>query len=455
MSNVKTLQDLSLEYYKEYSKFIGVMRGSANLSGLKPVHMRVLYALSTMSSKEHIKAIALLGDTIGKYHPHADSGIESAIVTLVKQGFLWKFGNWGSFNRTLEPREHAAFRYISVGWTPFLDYVFENIKYVKFVEAQIAPNYEPVTLPTPVPFALINGEPYNIATLFQGMSHGLSTVYPQFKFTDLVNFIIDNIKTNWASKKYPKIYLGDNVTVEADSTPKQYWETTETFKLTIKPIIESNKKTREIWIKALTGNNKLFDQELMKKAEIFTDLSESFETNVYIKFSRTQHFTEYLEIFSNKMKQSVRINTVINDYDSIVNISLKDWIKSVFDVYKGSTILRFEDSLKKLNLTKIELEFIDRIRPIVRESLQHTDSTNFLLQTVKDKGIDVNLTKSVVSKYSIKKLLDIKISLDSVDTEIADIQNKLDNIDQYLIAKYSEMKKTCKYIGTVFVADDD
>jgi len=461
MVETKTLQELSIEYYKEYSRFIGVMRGSTNLSGLKPVHMRVLYALSTMTNKEHIKAIALLGETIGKYHPHADSGIETAIVSLVKQGFLNKYGNWGSFNRTLENRDHAAFRYISVGWTKFLDYVFENIKYVKFIEAQIEPNYEPVTLPTPIPFALINGEPYNVATLFQGMSHGLSTIYPQFKFNDLVDFIIRNIETNWKARKYPEIFLGDNVVVTSDLTPNQYWNTTNSFKIQISPIIETNPKTREIWIKALTTgrNKKIFSDEfndaLSKKTEIFTDLSTSRETNVYMKFTRKAYYEEYLKIFEEGMVQSVRINTAINDGENIGNISLKQWLQTVYELYKESTILRLNDELKKNKLIKIELQFIDQIRPLVREALQHKKSTEKLIELVKQNNIDIELTKKIVSKYSIKKLLDIKISLDEIDSKINEIQSKLDNIEEYLINKYKEMKETCSYIGTVFVADED
>jgi len=455
----KKLSDVSVEYYEQYAKFIGSMRGTVDITGLKRVHLRILYALSTMSNKEKVKTISLMGETIGKYHPHADSGTSDAIYTLVKQGLLWKYGNWGNFHRAIEYRKPAAERYTSVGWTPFLNYVFENINYVKFIEGQIYPFTEPVTLPTPIPMALINGEPFTQTSLMSGMSHGIASKYPQFKFNDLINFVIDNVKTDWKSKKYPKIFFGDNVEIiEQKNSDKDIWEKLTDFSIKLKPVVEANPTTREIHVYCLTNNyftkgDKI--KEITDKCDTFSDLSTSTYTDVYMKFTRKNYFDKYYEEIQNKMKVSSKFMININvNLENIGAITLKNWLKLSYDIYKETTLLRLTDDKRKLEETLYEYQLIEKLRPLVRESLQETDSINKLYSLAVDQGFDLEIVKRIISKYSMRKLLNIKLDISEIMDKIEALSNNINNIQNYIIDKYKEMKTGCKYFGSVFVYED-
>jgi len=455
----KKLKNVSVEYYQQYAKFIGSMRGTVDITGLKRVHIRILYALSTMANKEKVKTISLMGETIGKYHPHADSGASDAIYTLVKQGLLWKYGNWGNFHRAIEYRKPAAERYTSVGWTPFLDYVFENINYVKFIEGQIYPFTEPITLPAPIPMAIINGEPYTQASLMSGMSHGIASKYPQFRFSDLVDFVIDNIKNDWKSKKYPELFFGDNVEiVDQKISTRDIWEKLTSFSIKIKPRINANPKTREIHVYALTNNyftkqDKI--KEITEKCEIFSDLSTSTYTDVYMKFTRKNYFDKYLEEIENKMTTSLKFMININiNLEQIGSITLKDWLRLTYEIYKETTLIRLYDEKRKLEETLYEYQLIQKIRPYVREALQEKDSIKKLLELAESNGFDIEIVKRIVSKYSIKKLLNISLDIDEILDKINKVQYDIDNIQNYIIQKFQEMKERCNYFGSVFVYDD-
>src|SRR5437667_1002083 len=131
--------------------------------GLKPVHRRVLYAMYDMGNtwdKPYKKSARLVGDVIGKYHPHGDAAVYDTIVRLV-QNFSMRYplidgqGNFGS----IDPDPPAAMRYTEIRMARLASDLLADID-KDTVDFQ--PNYdetttEPVVLPSKIPNLLVNG----------------------------------------------------------------------------------------------------------------------------------------------------------------------------------------------------------------------------------------------------------------------------------------------------------
>ena len=179
----------------EYGQYVIEERALPNmLDGLKPVQRRSLYAMKAggMVGSKHYKLARVVGDIIGKYHPHGDSSVVGTIVTMVNK---WKNnmslfegqGNWGSITGD----SNAAMRYIEVKLSePMNNLVFENMEKENVVPW--VPNYdettqEPKLLPLKYPFHLLNGT--------SGIAYAMSADIPSYnvkEMTELFIYLIDN-----------------------------------------------------------------------------------------------------------------------------------------------------------------------------------------------------------------------------------------------------------------------
>ncbi len=180
--------------YMNYSMSVITARAIPDArDGLKPVQRRVLYDMSELHlshDKPHRKSARIVGDTMGKYHPHGDSSIYDTLVVLsqdFKKGMplVDGHGNFGS----IEGDGAAAMRYTEARLEKFTEEV-----YLKDLDKTVAfvPNYdetekEPEVLPVRVPNLLINGS--------EGIAVGMSTSIPPHNLgevVDLVKAYIDN-----------------------------------------------------------------------------------------------------------------------------------------------------------------------------------------------------------------------------------------------------------------------
>lgn len=161
--------------------------------GLKPVHRRILYAMQEAgmaSNKPYKKSARIVGEVLGKYHPHGDTSVYDAIVRLA-QNFSTRYlmvdghGNFGS----VDGDSAAAMRYTEVRMAKVAEVMLEDIEKetVDFV-----PNYdeslkEPSVLPAKVPALLINGS--------AGIAVGMATNIPPHNLSEVVDgliMLIDN-----------------------------------------------------------------------------------------------------------------------------------------------------------------------------------------------------------------------------------------------------------------------
>ena len=180
--------------YLDYSMSVIIGRALPDArDGLKPVHRRILYAMNELgltSRAAYKKSARIVGDVIGKYHPHGDSAVYEALVRMA-QPFSMRIplvdgqGNFGS----IDGDNAAAMRYTEARMTPLAEELLRDIDKdtVDFV-----PNYddtlsEPDVLPSRVPNLLLNGS--------SGIAVGMATNIPPHRLDELIDalvLLIDN-----------------------------------------------------------------------------------------------------------------------------------------------------------------------------------------------------------------------------------------------------------------------
>ncbi len=183
------IEDEMRQSYMDYAMSVIVGRALPDVrDGLKPVHRRVLYAMSVMGNvynKPYKKSARVVGDVIGKYHPHGDSAVYDTIVRMA-QPFSLRYilvdgqGNFGS----VDGDAPAAMRYTEVRMSRIAHELLEDLdkETVKFVENYDGSEQEPVVLPTRIPNLLINGS--------SGIAVGMATNIPPHNLTEVVSACI-------------------------------------------------------------------------------------------------------------------------------------------------------------------------------------------------------------------------------------------------------------------------
>jgi len=180
------LEDEMRQSYLEYAMSVIVGRALPDVrDGLKPVHRRVLYAMSVLGNdynKAYKKSARVVGDVIGKYHPHGDTAVYDTIVRMA-QPFAMRHmlvdgqGNFGS----VDGDSPAAMRYTEVRMSKIAHELLADLdkETVDFLPNYDESEHEPMVLPTRVPNLLINGS--------SGIAVGMATNIPPHNLSEIVN----------------------------------------------------------------------------------------------------------------------------------------------------------------------------------------------------------------------------------------------------------------------------
>ena len=188
------IEDEVTRSYMDYAMSVIIGRALPDIrDGLKPVHRRVLYSMRELGNdynKPYKKSARIVGDVIGKYHPHGDTAVYDTIVRMA-QDFSLRYplvdgqGNFGS----VDGDSPAAMRYTEIRMTRLAHEFLEDLdkETVDFI-----PNYdgslkEPTILPARVPNLLINGS--------SGIAVGMATNIPPHNLSEVIDgllALIDN-----------------------------------------------------------------------------------------------------------------------------------------------------------------------------------------------------------------------------------------------------------------------
>ena len=188
------IEDEMRNSYLNYAMSVIISRAIPDVrDGLKPVHRRILYSMDEIglrSNTAYKKCARIVGDVLGKYHPHGDASVYDALVRMA-QDFSLRYpvvdghGNFGSVDN--DPP--AAMRYTESRMSKIAELMLKDIKKET---VDFGPNYddslqEPMVLPAAIPFLLVNGT--------SGIAVGMATNIPPYNLAEVVQAIsaqIDN-----------------------------------------------------------------------------------------------------------------------------------------------------------------------------------------------------------------------------------------------------------------------
>lgn len=393
--------------YIDYAMSVIVQRALPDVrDGLKPVHRRILYAMQEAGmtpTKPYKKSARIVGEVLGKYHPHGDRSVYEAIVRLA-QDFSTRYlmvdghGNFGS----IDGDSAAAMRYTEVRMAKIAEAMLEDIEKdtVDFV-----PNYdesmtEPSVLPSKVPALLINGS--------AGIAVGMATNIPPHNLCEVVNglvMLIDNpdaeISQLMTAIKGPDFPTGACILGKSGIT-SAYTTGRGVVKLRAKATIEPANK----------GKHNIIVTEIpyqVNKANLIKDIAQLAKDGVIEGIS---HIDDY-----SNLKQGIRIVIELKA-DAVPDVVLNK-------LYKH-TALQSSFGIIMLALVKGEPRVLN-LKQILHYYLEHqkevvTRRTRYELAKAKDRA---------------HILEGLKIALDNLDAVISTIRSSA-NGD---IAKTSLMER--------------
>ena len=393
--------------YIDYAMSVIVQRALPDVrDGLKPVHRRILYAMQEAGmtpTKPYKKSARIVGEVLGKYHPHGDISVYDAIVRLA-QDFSTRYlmvdghGNFGS----IDGDSAAAMRYTEVRMAKIAEAMLEDIEKdtVDFV-----PNYdesmtEPSVLPSKVPALLINGS--------AGIAVGMATNIPPHNLCEVVNglvMLIDNpdaeISQLMTAIKGPDFPTGACILGKSGIT-SAYTTGRGVVKLRAKATIEPANK----------GKHNIIVTEIpyqVNKANLIKDIAQLAKDGVIEGIS---HIDDY-----SNLKQGIRIVIELKA-DAVPDVVLNK-------LYKH-TALQSSFGIIMLALVKGEPRVLN-LKQILHYYLEHqkevvTRRTRYELAKAKDRA---------------HILEGLKIALDNLDAVISTIRSSA-NGD---IAKTSLMER--------------
>lgn len=193
----REIVDEMRESYLDYAMSVIVARALPDVrDGLKPVHRRILYVMHEAGLRhnvKHKKSAAIIGDTLGRYHPHGDLAVYDAMARMA-QDFSLRYplingqGNWGS----IDGDRPAAYRYTEARMTALAEELLKDIDKdtIDFTDNYDGTKKEPIVLPAAVPNLLLNGA--------LGIAVGMATNIPPHNLGELIDaliYLIENSKS--------------------------------------------------------------------------------------------------------------------------------------------------------------------------------------------------------------------------------------------------------------------
>jgi len=298
------LEDEMRQSYLDYAMSVIVGRALPDVrDGLKPVHRRVLYAMSVLGNdwnKPYKKSARVVGDVIGKYHPHGDTAVYDTIVRMA-QPFSLRYmlvdgqGNFGS----VDGDAPAAMRYTEVRMSKIAHELLADLdkETVDFVDNYDGSESEPSVLPTRVPELLINGS--------SGIAVGMATNIPPHNLNEVINATLAMID-------------------DPDITIEGLMEHLPGPDLPTAALINGSKGIREAY---RTGRGRMY---MRSKAEVITNEKNGKETIIITEIPYQVNKARLIERIAELVKEK-RIEGITELRDE----SDKDGMRIVIELRRG------------------------------------------------------------------------------------------------------------------------
>ncbi len=483
-----TMYDEISSSYLSYAMSVIVSRALPDVrDGLKPVHRRILFAMYKGGydwSKQFRKSARIVGDVIGKYHPHGDQSVYDALVRMV-QDFSMSLplidgqGNFGS----IDGDPPAAMRYTETKLAKVSQFLIDDIDKdtVKFKSNYDETEKEPSVLPAQYPNLLVNGA--------GGIAVGMATSIPPHNLGEVINgtlALIENkdIKLNELMKHIPGpdfptggIIIGKNIIKEGYKTGRG------SFKIRGEINVENLKNGRDrlvissipYQVNKSVLNEKIVELIRTKKIEGIKDIrdeSNSVGLRVAIDLrSNVEPETIKRQLFKyTTIESSFGFNTLAIVQNKPKTCNLKEFLENFLSFREDVVIKRTKHDLKKaedrahiLVGLSVAVENLDKIIKVIRTSKNPDEAKKTLLNTkwkinkssklintVQDKKVTTTYNLSVNQVVAILELRLQKLTAIGIG-EIEDEIKKLSNLIKEFKKIISSKKELLKVISSELI----
>jgi len=461
----ENLEDIVGERFGRYSKYIIQDRALPDVrDGLKPVQRRILYAMHMLGmfhDKPYRKSARIVGDVIGKYHPHGDSSVYEAMVRL-SQDFKMRIplidmhGNNGS----IDGDSAAAMRYTEARMAISSEYLLKDIgkRTVNFIPNFDDEEYEPVVLPSRFPNILVNGA--------SGISAGYATEIPPHNIQEIIKGVIKRIdKPDATIDDILKIVKGPDfptgAIVQGKEGIKEAFETGKgriiiKSKATIDEdqIIvteipyEVNKavlvrKIDEIRLaKRVDGISEVRDETSKEGLRIVIDIKKGFEPEAVLNFLHkktdlTKSFNYNMVAINQKRPELMGILPIFDAYiyhqkEVVTN-------RSNFELKKAQRRLHIVNGIIKM------MDILDEVIDTIRKSKGKADAKKRLIDRFEftEEQAEAILTLQLyrLSNTDLKALLKEKAALNAWIEELTDILHNEKSLEKVIKKELREVAR--------------
>ena len=389
----RDIVDEMRESYLNYSMSVIVSRALPDVrDGLKPVHRRILYGMSELGSgwnRPYKKSARIVGDVLGKYHPHGDSSVYDALVRMaqdfsMRYGLVDGQGNFGS----IDGDNAAAMRYTESRMTKLSSEILKDLE-KDTVDWEL--NFdetlkEPSVLPSGIPTLLINGS--------EGIAVGMATKIPPHNLTEIINGLVALIDKKDITTEELMVHIKGpdfptaGLVMGVDGLKEAYETGRGKIKMRAKAHIESNKNGKdsivvtEVPYQTNKSNlvEKIADLARDKKVQGITDLrDESDKDGIRVVIETKRDAVP--EVILNQLYK----HTQLQDTFGIILLALVEGVPKIMplktvlqhfiDFRHEVVVRRTEHELKEaearahiLEGLKVALDNIDEVIKIIRES---------------------------------------------------------------------------------------
>jgi DNA gyrase subunit A len=372
--------------------------------GLKPVHRRILYAMYELNNthdKPYKKSARVVGDVIGKFHPHGDQAVYDAITRMV-QDFSLRYplvdgqGNFGS----IDGDAPAAMRYTEIRLSRIAE---EILKDIEKETVAFRPNYddsivEPVVLPAKIPNLLINGS--------SGIAVGMATNIPPHNLIEVINGIIAYIdNTDISLNELIEIIPGPDFPTQAIIYGRQgIREAYETGRghimLRAKYVIETKKDGREAIViteipyqvnKARLIENivELINDKKIEGISNIKDESNREGMRVVIELKKGEIAIPILnKLYKHTQLQTtfgIILLTIVNNEPRYLSLKamISEFVKFRKEIVTKRSVFELRKALDKLHLLeglKIALDHIDEVIALIKKAKNTQEAREALME---------------------------------------------------------------------------
>ncbi len=482
-NNIKpiSMYDEMSSSYLSYAMSVIVSRALPDIrDGLKPVHRRIIYAMHKGGfdwSKQFRKSARIVGDVIGKYHPHGDQAVYDALVRMVQE-FSMSLplvdgqGNFGS----IDGDPPAAMRYTETKLAKVSQFLIDDIEKntVSFKSNYDETEQEPVVLPAQYPNLIVNGA--------GGIAVGMATSIPPHNLGEVVDgtlALIKNkdIKINELMKHIPGPDFPTGGLIIGKDIIKQGYKTGRgSFKIRGEISVENLKNGKDrlvvssipYQINKSNLNERIAELVRDKKIEGISDIrdesnSEGIRVSIDLRRNVEPETVKRQLYKYTSIESSFGFNSlaIVDQKPKICN--LKDFLENFLKFREDVVLKRTKFDLKKadervhilLGLS-VSVENIDKVIKIIRSSKNPEEAKNSLLKTTwkinqASKLIKLVDSKNYKGKYVLSKdqvisILELRlqkltaIGINEIEIEIKKLAEEISNYKKIINSKNELLK---------------